>query len=375
MKRKKSKNQPNTKKAALPDGQSLIEPSTGDAITPEAKAAIALSQELDRLSKYGEYFQKRSEFNAKDGGEERFQQTINYIYTLMEEEEWFAENTPYPFKFIHHNRLGELAFLICRCLKKIALADNNDAIQKLALITVDMTDALTQLLTGTSEAARRNIEIENQIASKTLGQTRHKLQSNAEMMRPISQSIPYWPMLRFLNTAANSEDQFQRIAQELKLGVFCPINVSQTANYSLEIPINAFVWKRLRHFQGVLWRVRQGMQPATNFDDAFDQAIKPYIIREIKSPATGNPIKVGVITAPEIPIYKASFQLPLLTKATAKMWADEAIMPYVCLKYPDFSKVREFQNLLKRDGLKTRGQQRKEVRKDILRALTSMARP
>ena len=82
-----------------------------------------------------------------------------------------------------------------------------------------------------------------------------------------------------------------------------------------------------------------------------------------------------MIKREDIPIYKVSYDLKPLTKSAAKDWADKAIVPYVCSKYPDFSKVPEFSDILRRDGVKTRGQQRKEIRKDIIRALTSIARP
>jgi len=65
--------------------------------------------------------------------------------------------------------------------------------------------------------------------------------------------------------------------------------------------------------------------------------------------------------------------LPELTKATAKTWADKALMPYITAMYDDFSTVPEFRTILSRPGVKTRGQQRREIRKDIIRALQSLA--
>lgn len=81
-----------------------------------------------------------------------------------------------------------------------------------------------------------------------------------------------------------------------------------------------------------------------------------------------------MIKREDIEIYKASYELPKLTKTNAKEWADRAIIPYVCSKYADFSTVPEFTDILKRSGVRTRGQQKREIRKDIIRALTSLAR-
>ena len=67
--------------------------------------------------------------------------------------------------------------------------------------------------------------------------------------------------------------------------------------------------------------------------------------------------------------------LPRLTKLTAKLWADKALMPYIDGIYGDFKQVPEFQSILRRPGVRTRGQQRREIRKDVIRALQSLAPP
>jgi hypothetical protein len=65
--------------------------------------------------------------------------------------------------------------------------------------------------------------------------------------------------------------------------------------------------------------------------------------------------------------------LPKLTKTTAKIWADKALMPYISAMFQDFSKVPEFRAILSRPGVRTRGQQRREIRKDVIRSLQSLA--
>ena len=165
----------------------------------------------------------------------------------------------------------------------------------------------------------------------------------------------------------------------MKLGESCPINVSESANYNLETPINSFVWKCLRHFQDVHWHIEHDFKyPGYGHVDrpakTFEEAVAGIILTKLEAPPARRPGIVGMIKREDIPIYKASFKLASLTKATAKDWADKAIVPYVDSKYADFSKVPQFADILKRDGVRTRGQQKREIRKDIIRALTSLAR-
>jgi hypothetical protein len=345
-------------------------------ITPEQK----IQRDWDKATKFPEYWAKMSELNKHGVYQEKIHfQAIEIIHRLMEEEEWFAENTPYPFKTMHWSRIASLASLTCRYLRKIALADNQDAIKDLARITVEMTETLTELLNGTSEIAKKNAKLIRELNLKFNGACEMAVETNAELMQRAARDLPYWPMLRFLNTAANSKKQFQRFAKELKLGENCPINVSESANYSLETPINSFVWKCLRHFQDVHWHIEHDFKyPGYGHVDkpakTFEEAVEGIILTKLESPPARRPGVVGMIKREDIPIYKASYQLPRLTKANAKEWADKAIMSYVCSKHADFSTVSEFAEILKRNDVRTRGKQKREIRKDIIRALTSLAR-
>jgi hypothetical protein len=213
-------------------------------------------QEWDKATKFPEYFAKSSELSKTGVYQEKIHfQAIEIIHLLMDEEEWFADNTPYPFKVIHWSRIASLASLTCRYLRKLALYDNEDAVKTLARLTVEMTETLTELLTSKSESAKNNVKLIQELNRRGVCDDR-KIASSAELMQTIAGELPYWPMLRFLNTAANSKKQFQRIAKDLELGKDCPINVSESANYSLETPINSFVWKCLRHFQDVHWHIQ-----------------------------------------------------------------------------------------------------------------------
>ena len=355
-------------------------PAAADEITPAQIAARKNQQEWDKLTKFPEYFAKSKELRESGVHQEKicFQAT-NIIHNIMWQEEWFAENTPYPFKIIHWSRIASDAQMICRYLIQSALADNQDSIRTLARITVELTETLMELLNGETEAAKKNRELIDDLNRRGVCDGR-KTESNAELMQSTAEKLPYWPMLRFLNTAANSKKQFRRIAQELKLGSDCPINVSESANYSLETPINYFVWKCLRHFQDVHWHIRHDFKnPGYGHVDrpakTFEEAVEGIIFQKLEPPHVIRPMTVGMIKREDIQIYKASYELQPLTKSTAEDWADKAIVPYVCSKYTDFHNVPEFSNIFKRSGVKTRGQQRAQIRKDIIRSLVSMARP
>jgi hypothetical protein len=332
--------------------------------------------EWNRLTRYPEYYDIQGQLQKTDR-EKRFHAAIASIHEFMAEEEWFAKNTPYPFKE-HWSRIGMLADLTCRYLRQLAFLNNHDAINTLADITVEMTETLTELLTGESQAVKDHRELVDEL-NRIPGVSKRTVEGNAEIMRRVARDMPYWPMLRFLNTAANSKKQFERIAAELELGQECPINVSPKANYSLEHPINGLVWKCLRHFQSVHWHIEHNLKgPGYGHVDGpaktFEEAVAGIILTKVEPPFALRPMVVGMIKQEDIPIYKLSVKLPPLTKATAKDWSDRAIVPYICSKYPDFSKVPEFAPMLRRANVKTRGEQKREIRRDILRSLTSMAR-
>ena len=122
---------------------------------------------------------------------------------------------------------------------------------------------------------------------------------------------------------------------KIHLGEKCEINAGgkRVAKYSLRTPINQYVWKHLKELPGSI-----------------------RLMSDI--PAVAAIDLEG---------------LPRLTKATAKAWADKALMPYITAMYEDFSQVREFRGILRRPGTRTRGQQRREIRKDVTRALQSLA--
>jgi hypothetical protein len=147
--------------------------------------------------------------------------------------------------------------------------------------------------------------------------------------------VPDWPVMLCQHEVTNK--LIAAYLDDIGLGINCPINADgqRIAKYSLRTPINRFVWRKLAA------------------------------------------LRLSVSLMLDIPAIKAIDldALPKLTKANAKVWADKALMPYVTAMYKNFSHVPEFSAILRRPAVRTRGQQRREIRKDIIRALQSLAPP
>lgn len=142
-----------------------------------------------------------------------------------------------------------------------------------------------------------------------------------------------WPVMICRHETSNKI--VSTYLDDIGLGTQCVLNAGGQGvpKYSLRTPINRFVWRKLKGLQ-------------CSIDLMSDLPAIAAI--DLKS-------------------------LPKLTKATARTWANKALMPYITAMYGDFSKVPEFQAIVRRPGTRTRGQQRREIRKDVIRALQSLA--
>lgn len=311
----------------------------------------------------------------KSGNEVRYSQAVAALHEFKRQAGCFAAETPHPFKVEYSSYINSLAGVSCRYLQGLALRGNQKAIADLAKLTVEMTETLTDLLSGSGE----------------------KVEANAQLMRRYAASQPYWPMLQFRHAAANNH--FPRVADLLELGKHCPINAGEQANYSLQTPINRFVWGGLKHFNEVHWIIRDALVPRgqaqswteivaagenalrhlelvaagkVNLDlenqssDPIEKALEPYVFCE----AEGH--RFGIIHREEIPIYKESFKLDPLNKDNAQQWADTAIMPLVRKRFPDLRVVEELHYLKGKVG--RTGKRYAPVRKAVIQALQQLAR-
>jgi hypothetical protein len=311
----------------------------------------------------------------KEGDEARYAQAVNALHEFDQQAAWFAKNTPHPFKVSYSSRISSLAGVACRYLQRLALHGNQRAVADLARLTVEMTETLTDLLAGEPE----------------------KVEANARLMRRLTARLPYWPMIQFRHAAANNH--FPRLADLLELGKDCLINATEQANYSLQTPINRFVWHCLKHFDEVHWIIRESLDPKgkdqtwseivaageramhmfelvaagkVNInpekrpDDPIEKALEPYVFTDT------DKHRFGMIHREEIPIYKDSFKLEPLTKSNAPQWADSAIMPYVRNRFPDLRTVEELHYLKGKVG--RTGKRYAPVRKAVIQALQQLAR-
>jgi hypothetical protein len=160
-----------------------------------------------------------------------------------------------------------------------------------------------------------------------------------ELFQPLAHELPYWPVLYFKNTAANNH--LPLTIDQLELGKDCPINVSESAKFSLQTPLNALLWHCLRHFQSVHSSIRRefeepGFGHVTGPSKTFEEAIARMVFEKGELPLAINPFMIGMVRRDEIPIYKKSFSLPPLTKDgdSAIQWADLAIVPFVKARFP-----------------------------------------
>ncbi len=323
-----------------------------DELTPEEKKLA----EWDRAMKWPEYFAMQAKVRKAEPNPEKVNtQAVNALHDFMVLDEWFAKNTPHPFKTVHWSYNELLADVACRYLQRLARQGNRRAIETLARLTVEMTETVTELLRGESVEAK----------------------DNAALMEGTARELPYWPVLYFKNTAANN--QLPPILEKLDLGKECPINVSESAKYRLETPINGFVWRCLRHFQTVHWLIRieletPGVDRGTGKAKTFEEAIEPLVFQRVESPPARRAGIYGMIDRAEIPIYQTSYKLPPLTKTTAKEWADKAIVPHVCSRYPDLSKVPEFANIARSKSNLHRKRLDGVIRAKLIQALQTLAR-
>ncbi len=180
-------------------------------------------------------------------------------------------------------------------------------------------------------------------------------ETHAGALQPMAKDYPYWPILHFKNTAANNH--FPLIASRIKLGETCVIHTSEQARYSLQVPLNKYVWELLLHFQDIHRLAEYASETKRSLEDVLSFWIKSSIPEER-------------MAVEELPIYEKSHRLPSLTKANAKVWADVAIVPYVKLKHPDLRKVSAFKGI----DAGPMGRRYAPVRKAIIQSLASLAK-
>lgn len=189
-------------------------------------------------------------------------------------------------------------------------------------------------------------------------------ETHAAWLRHAAGDVPYWPMLRFHHEEANNH--FDRLAQAIGLGKTCAIRVDG-AKYSLEVPINAYLFRVLRCFQYMDWLMRESKAAQHLGDDYIHRA--NWFGRKL--------------TDAEMTLFKHVATLPPLvaTPESVRQWVDEAIMPFIfteeCEGKQDLAKllaVPAFAAYLKnRRNINKYSDGRRAIRNTILQQLRGLA--
>lgn len=268
-----------------------------------------------------------------------FAQGANAIHDAADEAKWFATNTPDPFKTSYIPPVVSFAAASCHHLQDLARRGNVRAIRELARLTVEMTELLDEMLCDS------HAEV---------------IQSNAATLRQIAAELPYWPMLYHRHAAPKKH--FERIADLLHLGEACPVNVSKSAKYMMQTPINRVVWKLLSELE-TLRRVHA--------------TIGQKLLADQKSKFTASLWLCGVHRKEDAEkifrICKRSHRLKPLAKSTAQQWADIAVMPLLRVYFHDFQAEPVFKTILERRNPKSQKAAVTTIRKAVIQSLRSLA--
>lgn len=156
------------------------------------------------------------------------------------------------------------------------------------------------------------------------------------------------------------------MAQAIGLGESCAIRV-EGAKYSLEVPINNYLFGVLRCFQEMTRLVEESVE----FPELGDGFI--HRVNRFNRP----------LSEEEMALFKLAAELPPLvnSKEVVRRWVDEAIMPFIliqeCGGKKDLEKllaVPKFAEFLRnRKGISSYSDARRAIRNAILQQLPGLA--
>jgi hypothetical protein len=183
-----------------------------------------------------------------------------------------------------------------------------------------------------------------------------------ERFRLLARELPYWP---FLVTAhkAGYRKRFDRIAGKsfLSLGTECPLDTSPRAMYRLQTPVCGLLWEEVfRDWINVSAGVRAVRRLARERQQPVDGEKAQNEIQSAVDDCCANEA--------EREVFRAAFALPDLSKATAREWADQFVIPYLHLKLANWQEVPALAKFIGKKGGDT------QAEKEIRRAVVAMAR-
>jgi hypothetical protein len=182
----------------------------------------------------------------------------------------------------------------------------------------------------------------------------------------IAREFPHWPIL-VTRHKAGYRKRFERIASRLELGAECPIAAeSREAQYRLETPVCDLIWEEfMRDWICVSAGVRAARRMASERNQSTDLA------RDRKE--VEKAIDIALRDSEYKPTYEriiwaAAFALHDLNKTNADVWADQVVIPYLHLKFPNWQKVDALSKFVGKNGGDAK------AKREIRRALRAMAR-
>jgi len=182
-------------------------------------------------------------------------------------------------------------------------------------------------------------------------------------IRPAARRMHAWPMLMHRHT--NNRRRFQQLAQRLELGAEYPTDASEGARFRPDTPL-------VRYLDPLIYRLHVVCQETREmqFKSVQDEQRFLYMTWWTRQEDCPNEDVLSVI--------HVACLLPLLTKATAALWAEKAIVPLILVTDArDFKNCTEpvLQKIAKQKGVKSRATFKSRLLAAVTATLRRLARP
>jgi hypothetical protein len=182
-------------------------------------------------------------------------------------------------------------------------------------------------------------------------------------IRTAARQMHAWPMLVHRHTKNRS--RFEQLAQRLELGADYPTDVTAAARFRPDTPLIRYLTPLIYRLNVVCVLTRDRKFKSINEEQRFLYMI--WWTRREDIPGED-----------ELAAINAARQLPPLTKATAKLWAEKAIVPYIlATDAVDYANCDEpaFQQIAKQRGVKSKATFKSRLLAAVTTTLRRLARP
>jgi hypothetical protein len=184
-----------------------------------------------------------------------------------------------------------------------------------------------------------------------------------DYIRTAARRMHGWPMLVHRHT--NNRRRFQHLARRLELGVDYPTDASEGARFRPDTPMVQYLDPLIRRLYVMCWEL--GDMQFESIDT--EQSLLLQIWWDWPEEPPGEEILAPL---------RMARQLPPLTKATAKEWAEKAIVPLILVTDArDWTNCAEpvLQKIAKQKGVKSRATFKSRLLAAVSATLRRLARP